>query len=109
MPCSAATRIVSRREQATHSGGCGRCTGLGTTLRGGIFRKRPSQPAKGSSTIMRVVASRASCHCSRLVARSTPKPASSAPEEVSPVPNSTRPPETRSSIETFSATRAGCW
>ena len=29
MPFSAASRIVSRREQATHSGGCGFCTGFG--------------------------------------------------------------------------------
>ncbi len=36
MPFCAASRIVSRREQATHSGGCGFCTGLGMTLRGGM-------------------------------------------------------------------------
>ena len=36
MPSRAASLIVSRLEQATHSGGCGRCTGFGTTLRQGI-------------------------------------------------------------------------
>ncbi len=36
MPFSAASRMVSRRLHATHSGGWGFCTGLGTTLRGGI-------------------------------------------------------------------------
>ena len=96
----------------------GRCefgsgeTSSGAELGGfGVDRetKRPSQPANGSSTIIRVTTSSASSHCSRLVARSTPKPSSSAPDDVSPVPNSTRPRETRSSIATFSATRAGCW
>ena len=38
---------------ATHNGGCGFCSGLGTTLRGGILSHGPSQPANGSSTIMR--------------------------------------------------------
>ena len=56
---------------------------------------------------MRVTASSASSHCSRLVSRSTPKPPSSASEEASPVPNSTRPSETRSSVAMRSATRAG--
>ena len=109
MPFSAARRIVSRREHATHSGGWGFWTGLGTTLRGGIVRKRPSAPANGSSTIIRATIASISSHCARLVSRSTPKPSSSAPLDVSPVPNSTRPPETRSSIATVSATRAGCW
>ena len=36
MPSRAASLIVSRFEQATHSGGWGFCTGLGTTLRHGI-------------------------------------------------------------------------
>ena len=34
--------LVSRREHATHSGGWGFCLGLGTTLRIGIVKKRPS-------------------------------------------------------------------
>ena len=36
MPLRAASRIVSRRLQATHSGGCGRWIGYGITLRGGM-------------------------------------------------------------------------
>jgi hypothetical protein len=36
IPFSAARRIVSRREHATHSGGCGFWSGFGTTLRWGI-------------------------------------------------------------------------
>lgn len=42
MPFSAASRMVSRREHATQSGGWGFCIGLGTTLRGGTFTNRPS-------------------------------------------------------------------
>ena len=67
----------------------------------------PSQPAKGASTNIRVIASSASLHCSRLVSRSTPNAASSDSEEVSPVPNSTRPSETRSRFAMRSATRNG--
>ena len=62
MPFSAARRIVSRREHATHSGGWGFWTGLGTTLRGGIVRKRPSAPANGSSTIIRATTGSISSH-----------------------------------------------
>ena len=41
------------------------------------------------------------------MARSTPKPPSSISELDSPVPNSTRPSETRSRVAIRSATRAG--
>ena len=107
MPLRAAKWIVSRRLQATHSGGWGFCSGLGTTLRGGIRKNSESQPANGSSTNMRAIASIASSHISRLRSRRTPKPPSSAAELASPVPKSTRPPETRSSVAIRSATRAG--
>ena len=53
MPFSAASRMVSRRLHATHSGGCGFCTGLGTTLRGGICTNWPSTPVKGVSVMQR--------------------------------------------------------
>ena len=56
---------------------------------------------------MRVIASIDSSHCARLESRSTPKPPSSTWELDSPVPNSTRPPEIRSSVAIRSATRAG--
>ncbi len=36
MPLRAASWMVSLRLQATHSGGCGFCSGLGITLRSGI-------------------------------------------------------------------------
>jgi hypothetical protein len=41
MPSCAARWIVSRFEHATQSGGCGFCTGLGTTLRTGIEKYLP--------------------------------------------------------------------
>ncbi len=107
MPLRAAKWIVSRREHATHSGGWGFWSGLGTTLRGGMRQNSESQPANGSSTNIRVIASIASCHISRFLERSTTKPPSSAAEDDSPVPKSTRPSLTRSSVATRSATRAG--
>ena len=99
--------MVSRRLHATHIGGCGCCIGLGTTLRGGIRRSRELHPANGSSTSMWAIASIASSHISRLRARRIPKPPSSAAELDSPLPNSTRPSDTRSSVAIRSATRAG--
>ena len=98
--------MVSRWVHATHSGGCGRWNGLGTTLRGGICSHGPSQPAKGSSTIIRVAASMWSNHWSRLVSRSLPKPSNSALEDDSPVPKSTRPSDSRSRVLMRSTTRA---
>ena len=56
---------------------------------------------------MRVIASTPSSHMSRFDSRSTPNAPSSACELDSPVPNSTRPPEIRSSVAMRSATRAG--
>ena len=40
----AAILMVSRLEQATHSGGCGFCTGFGTTLRHGMSKNSPLKP-----------------------------------------------------------------
>lgn len=107
MPFSAASRIVSRREHATHRGGCGFCTGFGTTLRGGIDTYWPSMPVNGTSVIQRMVTSSPSSHISRLRTGSILNPPSSASEDDSPEPNSTRPADTRSSIATRSAVRAG--
>ncbi len=44
MPSRAAIRMVSRWEHATQTGGCGRCTGFGTTLRQGISKYWPLYP-----------------------------------------------------------------
>ena len=106
-PCSAARTMVSRREAATQSGGCGRWRGFGTTFRGGICTQRPSMPVKGSSVMQRITASRPSLHWSCFSARGMPKPPSSIVVVDSPEPNSTRPPETRSSVASRSAERAG--
>ena len=93
--------------QATHTGGCGFCSGLGTTLRGGISMCWPLKPVNGSSIMQRIETSSASSHMVRLSAGSMPNPPSSPTDDDSPVPNSTRPLEIRSSVEIRSATRAG--
>src|SRR4051794_41305418 len=46
-PFSAASRIVSRREHATQSGGGGFLGGVGATVGRGARPKRPSPPAEG--------------------------------------------------------------
>ena len=92
---------------ATHTGGCGFCSGLGTTLRGGISTCWPLKPVNGSSIMQRIDTSSASSHMLRLSAGSMPNPPSSPTDDDSPVPNSTRPLEMRSSVDTRSATRAG--
>ena len=66
MPLRAAKWIVSRRLHATQSGGWGLWSGFGTTFRGGIWMNSESQPANGSSTNIRVIASIASSHIARL-------------------------------------------
>ena len=75
MPFCAASRIVSRRLHATHSGGCGFCTGLGTTLRGGIETNSPSTPVNGVSVMHRIAISSPSSHASRLRERVDAEPA----------------------------------
>ena len=75
MPFSAASRMVSRRLQATHSGGWGFWTGLGTTLRGGMVTNRPSTPPKGVSVMQRMATSSPSSQASRLVVAVDAEPA----------------------------------
>ena len=87
-------------------GGCGLCTGLGTTLRGGIVTKRPSTPPKGVSVMQRMATSSPSSQASRLVAGSMPKPPSSASDEDSP-PELDPAVGDRSSMAIRSAIRAG--
>ena len=57
--------------------------------------------------MQRMATSSPSSHASRLHAGSILKPPSSASEDDSPDPNSTRPFDTRSSMATRSAVRAG--
>ena len=107
IPFCAARWIVSRRLHATHTGGCGFWRGLGTTLRGGIVTYLPWTPVKGSSVMHRTATRSPSSHISRFSIGSMRKPPSSASDDDSPVPKSTRPPEIRSRVEMRSATRAG--
>ena len=65
------------------------------------------EAVNGSSVIQRIDTSSASSHIVRLSAGSMPNPPSSPTDDDSPVPNSTRPLDSRSSVETRSATRAG--
>ena len=51
--------------------------------------------------------STASCQAGRLSSTVTPKPPSSRMDDDSPVPKSTRPPDTRSRVAIRSATLAG--
>ena len=57
--------MVSRFEHATHIGGCGFCTGFGTTLRTGIEKYLPSKPGYGSIAIMLATCSTVSRHIAR--------------------------------------------
>ncbi len=107
MPSCAARWIVSRFEQATHIGGCGFCTGFGTMFRAGIEKYSPWKPGYGSIAIILATCSTVSRHMARRSAGLIPKPSSSARLADSPVPNSTRPFETRSSVAMRSAMRAG--
>ena len=59
------------------------------------------------STNIRAIAPSDSCHIARLSARGMLKPPNSSSADDSPVPNSTRPPLTKSSVAIRSATRAG--
>jgi hypothetical protein len=81
--------------------------GLGHDVAGGMVTKVPSTPVKGVSVMQRRATWSPSSQASRLTAGSSPKPRNSASEEDSPEPNSTRPPETRSSMAIRSAVRAG--
>src|SRR5215469_9669611 len=99
--------MVSLFEQATQIGGWGFWTGLGSTLRAGIAKYLPAKPGYGSITIILATCSTASSHIARRSAGFTPNPSSSARDADSPVPQSTRPPETKSRVATRSATRAG--
>ena len=81
--------------------------GFGITFRHGIEKNFPSKPGYGSITNMFATCSTHSRHIARFSCGEMPKPSSSAREADSPVPKSTRPFETRSSVAIRSATRAG--
>ena len=106
MPHSPHLASVWSCEQATHSGGCGFCMGLGTTMRSGMFQTLPAC-SLGPSLNMGRMARTASSKISRLFSMVTPNGSSSVIEALSPMPNSQRPFDNRSSVATRSATRVG--
>jgi hypothetical protein len=90
--------IVSRLEHATHIGGCGFCTGFGTTLRHGIEKNSPWKPGYGSIASMLAHCSRPRATWPRFFDRVDAVALELARDADSPVPQSTRPFETRSSV-----------
>ena len=103
-PSFAAFSNVSGLPAATHIGGWGFTNGLGSTLRSGIEKKRPSNRYESWPHILRnsgITSSNIS-----LVRSGSwmPKPACSVVDEPRPVPKSKRPPDRWSSI----ATRPRC-
>ena len=109
-----ADRLAARRGGWSRAGctrptpaGAASARGLGTTLRGGIVTYSPAWPVNGVSVMQRSATRRPSSHIARLSLGSIPKPPSSASDDDSPVPKSARPPDTRSSIATRSATARG--
>ena len=106
MPRSAAWTAVSGLVTATQSGGCGFCSGLGMTLRGGMEKCFPFQENVSCVHIFGI-ARRDSSHISFVRSGSQRKPPSSVQVAERPVPNSSRPLEIMSSAAARSAQRAG--
>ena len=106
MPRSAASSSVPGVVTVTHIGGCGSCTGLGSTGRSGIDTVAPSWATR-SSVHSRGSRCTYSSHEIFVVSGSTPKPPSSVHVDARAVPNSSRPPERMSSTAARSATRIG--
>src|SRR5947199_6494165 len=99
---------VGGEPQATHIGGWGLLYGLGSTLRWGIEKKRPSYGPYIPWRHILVNSTIVSSHMSLVTSRdSMPKPNTSVVDEPRPVPNSKRPSERWSSMATRSAMRAG--
>ena len=89
-----------------HSGGCGDCSGLGTIGRGTWSKYLPWCSTTGCVQAFKISSSD-SCHMPRVSAGSMPKPPSSAAVADLPLPNSRRPPDSRSSVAACSAARIG--
>ena len=104
-PSSPAIWNESGLVQVCQSGGCGFCSGFGTTSRSGIESSSLSH-LKECSVHMRGSMSSASRSCAREVSGSTPKAVHSVPPERAR-PTSMRPPVTRSAKAARSATRSG--
>ncbi len=106
MPRSAASSSVPGLVTVTHSGGCGSCTGFGSTLRSGIVNASPSY-SKGSSAHRRGRTRTYSSQCFLVRSGSASNPPSSVHVPDRAVPTSSRPPERMSSAAQRSATRIG--
>ena len=76
MPRSAASSSVPGEVTVTHSGGCGFCTGLGSTARSGIEKHVPCHDMRSSVHILGSARMYSSQVC-LVVSGSTSKPASS--------------------------------
>ncbi len=106
MPRSAASRSVPGEVTVTHSGGCGSCTGLGTTGRSGKENVVPSYAVRSSVQSLGSTCTYSSQEIF-VLSGSALNPPSSVMVEARAVPTSRRPPETMSSTAARSATRMG--
>ena len=106
MPRSAASSSVPGVVTVTHSGGCGSCTGVGSTRRSGIRQPRPSW-ANGSPDHIFGSTWTNSSHVCLVRSGSTSNPPSSVHVDDRAVPTSSRPPEMMSRAAARSATRTG--
>lgn len=104
-PAAPATSAEPGDVAAIQAGGCGSCTGLGVTIRRGK-RNRSEAYSTYSSRHIPVTIPIASRQSSRDRSRSTPKAVCSMGVE-RPVPHSTRPPDSTSTVAAFSAMRCG--
>ncbi len=107
MPRCAHLLVAAGLLVAPKIGGCGCCSGLGSTRRGAPMRQYLPSAWYSSSVHAPTMWPSASRHCSRVSSGSTSKPSSSARVDERPVPKSTRPSEMRSSTATDSAVRIG--
>ena len=106
MPRSAASSSVPGLVTVTHIGGCGFWSGFGSTARSGIEKQRPR--CANVSCIHIFGSTRTYSSQSFLVSSgSASKPPISVHVEERAVPNSSRPPESRSRNAARSATRIG--
>ena len=101
-----AVSTVPGFEAVTQSGGCGCCTGFGSTQRSGTEKYLPSHENRSCVHIFGM-ARIASSHIARVSSAATPKLLTSVEPLPRPVPSSTRPFVRMSIIAICSATRIG--
>ncbi len=91
MPRSAASSSVPGVVTVTHSGGCGSCTGVGSTRRSGIRQPKPSCENGSPDHIFGSTWTNSSQVC-LVRSGSTSNPPSSVHVDERAVPTSSRPP-----------------